>query len=195
MKNRIQVLTLALAAVNAVASDADKNLVINSAPKVFDTTKYLCADLEGRGGIVELVDANTKKIEGITNFDGNRLDSGRYVAIDGIRILAENTNALTINTANWTATPAAVLLNSELQIFQGEDLFTIPCSELFNLHKGASTSNDEDFRQISHIPVLKPDVPFKINWKFPNGSSLPTDSSYTGFVKLEFRCHEVLFKK
>ena len=56
------------------------------ATKLVDKTFYLNIKVDGMSGINQLVDANTKKIVGITNFDGNQLNSGRDVVIDAIRI-------------------------------------------------------------------------------------------------------------
>ena len=55
--------------------------------KLVDKTFYINVKVDGMSGINQLVDSNTKKLVGVTNFDGNLLNSGRDVVIDSIRTL------------------------------------------------------------------------------------------------------------
>lgn len=186
MKNRLMVFATAVNLLKEIWSGLSK------APQAYtskDTTMYLTFNAKGKSNSIQLVDANTKRIEGITNFDGNKLDPGRYIVIDGVRALAETAASTTVGTANWDSAPQVALKNSELVITQNEEIFRIPANEIFNLHRSNAVNNADDFREISHMPIIKPDAVYKIEWVFPNEGGVPGTVD-TSLVRLEFRAHE-----
>ena len=190
MKNRFTLYALAL---ERFANFAEKtNLQVKNGYTLQDKNFYLNVDLKGKGGAIQLVDANTKKIDGITNFDGNRLNGGRHIIIDGIRYQAENT-ATTLGAATWDGTATPAVKNSVLKISQGKEILFVPVSDL--LVKDTATSNSDDFREISHLPIIAPDVDYKIEWQFPDGVSVLGDAGDPPcFGRLEFHTHEVFVK-
>jgi hypothetical protein len=85
-------------------------------------------------GINELVDANTKKVVGVTNLDGNQLNSGRDVVIDAIRV-QYTIKGEKIENADWQSrdTLPAELQNAELRLIQTNDmLIDLPLTDVQN---------------------------------------------------------------
>jgi len=187
MKNRVQTLAQAITVLNTLlqAWGISYNSYVAK-----DTTMYLTFDAKGKGSIVQLVDPNTKKLEGTTNFDGNKLDKGRYLVIDGIRGLYEATE-LTVGAAKWESDAIAAIKNGELSIIQDGEIFNLPLTEVFNIHYAAANGNGDDFRDLSHFPTIRPETVFKIQWTFPYGVVVPANVT-AALARIEFRCHEVV---
>lgn len=190
MKNRVQILAAALIAFSAYAESNG----IPQPAKGFstkDTTMFITADLKGKGGAeVQLVDANTKRLDGITNFDGNKLTAGRNLVLDGVRVRYEDTE-LTVGAAKWNKAMHAAVLNSELVVSQGEELFILPLTDIYN--GGTGTNNGDDFRDLAHLPILKSNLEFKISLRFASGATVPANAT-SALFRLEFRATEVFAK-
>lgn len=156
------------------------------ATKLVDKTYYLNAKVDGMSGINELVDANTKKVVGITNFDGNLLNSGRDVVIDAIRVQF-TTRGSKIESADWQSrdTLPAELQNADLRLIQTNDmLIDLPLTDIQNF-------KNEDYRPIATTPLLRAKEEFKLELEFPKGVTVPISKDGCGmYVRFEFRVTE-----
>ena len=153
--------------------------------KLVDKTFYLNLRVDGMSGINQLVDPNTKKIVGITNFDGNILNSGRDVVIDAIR-LQFTTMGDRIENANWQSrdTLPAELQNADLRLIQSNDmLIDLPLTD-------TQSFKNEDYRPIATTPLLRAKEEFKLELEFPKGVTVPTNKGAGLFLRLEFRVTE-----
>lgn len=180
MSNRRQQLVASVAVLKA------KHNRNNGQPAVgeialTDKTIYIAKSLKGMGGIVKLIDVNTKKEVGVTNFDGNKLNVGRDYIIDGVRVKFD-TAALTTKTATWSDALPAELLNAEIRIKQDNQLlFDMPLSDLANF-------NYDDFRDISTSPIIRSGEEFEIELEFPQGSSFGAADEAN--IRFDFRVHQ-----
>jgi hypothetical protein len=156
------------------------------ATKLVDKTFYLNIRVDGMSGINQLVDPNTKKIVGVTNFDGNILNSGRDVVIDAIRVQF-TTKGLRIESADWQNrdTLPAELQNADLRLIQTNDmLIDLPMTD-------AQAFKNEDYRPIATTPLLRAKEEFKLELEFPKGVTVPLAKEGAGmFMRLEFRVTE-----
>lgn len=151
--------------------------------KLVDKTFYLNTRVDGMSGINQLVDANTKKLVGITNFDGNLLNSGRDVVIDAIRIQFSTTGGK-LESANWLGreTLPAELQNADLRLIQTNDmLIDLPLTDMYGF-------KFEDYRPIATTPLLRAKEEFKLELEFPKGVSVPNQTPL--FMRIEFRVTE-----
>jgi len=151
------------------------------ATKLVDKTFYLNVKIDGMSGINQLVDSNTKKLVGVTNFDGNLLNSGRDVVIDSIRALFTSVGA-GVESANWQNSERipAELQNADLRLIQTNDmLIDLPMTDTQNF-------KDADHRPIATTPLLRAKEEFKL--EFPKGVTVPTGKPL--FMRLEFRVTE-----
>lgn len=150
---------------------------------IIDTTFYLNVDVKGASGIMNLVDSNTKRVVGITNFDGNALNAGREISIRGVRLLMGSKSETDIKNADYNfgyVTPE--VKNAELRIIQGENrLIDMPVSDIVQF-------KDADFRSLITNAFIKSQEDFRIELEFPKGVSVPT--SVSAFIRLEFRLAE-----
>lgn len=95
------------------------------------------------GNTQQLVDSSTKKIAGVSDFDGNILADNRALIVGGIRI-GYSTDASAGKEAELeyiTALPIAYR-NSRLRITQGGIIFDYPLSCLSNPHTGRNLNDD-----------------------------------------------------
>lgn len=152
--------------------------------KLVDKTFYLNVRIDGMSGINQLVDANTKKLVGITNFDGNIFNSGRDVVIDSIRTLFTS-DGTSVENANWQNSERipAQLQNADLRLIQTNDmLIDLPMTD-------TQSFKQEDHRPIATTPLLRAKEEFKLELEFPKGVSVPSGKAPL-FLRFEFRVTE-----
>lgn len=167
-----------------------KGLIAENA-KLTDTTKYLVVDVSGASGIFPLMDANTKNQIGGTNFDGNKLNVGRHLVIDGVKIeKATNTGGSTVitpATAQFlgdTRVPAE-LSNTEFRVIQsGLVPIDIPTSEL---SQRADSTYGVKYREFTTAPVLKANEEIGMFLYFPAGVTAPAGT----ILRVSFNCHQI----
>jgi len=89
------------------------------------------------GGNVSLLDGNTTQQKGVTNFDGNRLENGRFFVIDGVTILYGEAAAGTkVWDVNYNKALPAVLQSSDFVVRQnGEIIVKLPVAAIENAKK------------------------------------------------------------
>lgn len=186
----------ALAQMLDVASANSKHLMNANglASTMYDTTLYINANVAGISGIHNVVDVNIKKIVGITNFDGNKFNTGRNIIIKGVRALfceTSNPNGDSLQKADWFNNDRlpAELQNSELSIMQGnKKKFSIPMSDL-------QGQKFEDFRKVFTNPFIAHNEEFEIQIETPKGVSVPGEDvgKFVSYLRLEFQVAEAKF--
>lgn len=165
-----------------------KGMGVNTSnAKVMDRTHYITFDAKGKGSITDLVDSNTKKLRGVTSFDANKFNKGRYFVIDAIRVMVDN-QADSVGKSVWKSEADKAVVNSEISIAQDEELLRLPVSDL--LANKYLELEEGGYRPVASAPVLIPEKDIVIRWEFPDGVSV--DSGTTQFVRLEFRGFEFL---
>ena len=125
------------------------------------------------GGAVPLVDSNTRKLRGISDFDANRLPTSTALIINGLRIGyatddATGKEALKLYDESFTA----AFRNARFKIKQdGVVYLDRPISELYNPHKANSTNRQEDYVNFEIPIVLVGNVDFEMEIEFPDGAT------------------------
>lgn len=163
---------------------------------VQDTAYYVVNALTGGGGTQKLITPNTKRDLGITNFEGNKLNAGKYFTIDGVKIsvaYAENGQPWRPSDVSNIVNYAQDLLDAELVVKQGERiLIRLSVFDIVDTNRYQSSKNNMDFREISTFPVLAPNEPFEINIEHKSDAIYPTYDPETIKVKVrvDFRGHE-----
>lgn len=156
--------------------------------RISDKTFYLNVDLGGvGGGIIDLIDNKTKKELGVTNFDGNILNSGRAVSIRSVRAFYASKRAGGLSTANWQNSDALPpeLQNADLYFIQGDKkLIDLPMTDIQGFKQA-------DFRGLITNGMVASQEEFKIQLDFPKNVSLPANTDATKqYLRLEFRLAE-----
>ncbi len=133
-----------------------------------------------------LIDSNSKIKEGVSDFDGNRLDSEEVFTATGLRV-GYDTNANTGKEGVLkykTAMPASIR-NSILRLKQGEvDLFD---KEISLLNNGVTATNLTDEIIPLKIPVvIVGGKSFDFGIQYPEGATAATDKEYLEIVFVGF---------
>ncbi len=161
-----------------------------------DTTYYVVNDLTNAGGIQKLITPNTKRELGVTNFEGNKLNAGKFFAIDSLKIsvsYSQDGQPFRESSVTHLIDYAKDLLDAELEFKQGERiLFKLPVFDLIDTNRLIAAKNNMDFKELSTFPILAPNEPFEINLEHKSGAMYPT---YYGVpievkVRVDFRGHE-----
>ena len=189
MSNRKTELTAAVATLKAKAD--------GGVPKVGqiglqDKTIYINTFLGGSTGIINLVDSNTKRLVGVTNLDGNKLNAGRDYIIDSIRFMNANGTAADIKGADYTNGAIAQLKNAEFRISQGSNnLLDMPVSDIVGdiVTGTAAAPATAGFRHISTSPLIRSNQEFTMELEFPSGVAMPTTGNGL-CVRIEMRVHQ-----
>lgn len=158
--------------------------------KVMDRTHYITFDAKGKNSLVELLDSNTRRITGDTSFDANKFNKGRHFVIDSIRVLVEGT-AEKVQEATWDGKAHKSVVNSEISLFQDEEILRLPVSDL--LDKLNYQNQNQGFRPVSSAPVIVPEKEFNIIWDFPK-SSTGVGESEKQLIRIELRGFEFFIK-
>lgn len=151
------------------------------------STKYvagLAANLGQNNG--QLVLASDVPSVGRTNLPkGNMLPKGVNYLVYGLRMLFDTTTGVTLPTAIWESKAPVNWKNGEFKINQNGtgNLFEASITDCTNFK--ASTSNDDDFRDI--VPVLlRPESVYELQAAL--GAGATTDQAY----KVELRVIEIV---
>lgn len=150
-----------------------------------DKTIYLNVAIKGQAGTVDIIDVQTKREVGITNLDGNKLNSGRDYVIDGVRVLVDSASKADIKTSTWVPANGTNLdpafLNAEFRLKQeGNVLIDMPITDL-------SGEGDVQnlFRAISTSPLLRSNLEFEMEIEYPKGTTVDNAAAHN--VRFEFR--------
>ena len=146
------------------------------------------------GGNVSLLDGNTTQQKGVTNFDGNRLENGRFFVIDGVTILYGEAAAGTkVWDVNYNKALPAVLQSSDFVVRQnGEIIVKLPVAAIEN----AKNSTEDYYRVLGALAVIEPTQTIEMMIETPVGSSItPTTSGDKSFVRVLLRGFETYVKR
>lgn len=141
-------------ALTYLASIRQGSLPVVNGRVIKSATKYVAGLTAGLGqDNGQLVKASMTPAVGLTNLPkGNILPKGVNYLVTGLRILFDTTAGVTLANAQWKSEAPVCWKNGEFKINQNGagNLFETSGTDVTNFK--ASTSNDDDFRDI--VPVL-----------------------------------------
>lgn len=160
--------------------------LLSAGGKIIDTVKYIVVDVSGASGTVYIMDSNTKKLVGVTNFDGNKLNAGRHLVIDAVKMekaTAGNTPA-TASFIGDTTLPKE-LSNCEFRVIQkGLIPVDLPVNEM---NQPTANQKSTAYREISTLPVLVANEEISMEIQFPVGVTAPAGT----LIRVSFDCHQI----
>ncbi len=152
-------------------------------PVLKETTLYVSADVSGIANKTDLLTNETKAVVGITNFDGNKFNTGTNASIQAMRVLY-STSGETIQNADWQNEDRlpAELQNAEIVITQGGNfVLSMPLTDL-------QGDKFQAWRKFADTPFLKNNEPIAMQIQMPTGVTAPiSDANIQSFLRLEFR--------
>jgi len=144
------------------------------------------------GGSVNLLEGVSAAEIGITNFDGQRLDSDRYFIIDALTVnygtASTGTSAKAVDYS--TALPAA-LKNANLVIRQdNEVILRLPVSSIND-----AKNTDDRYRELGAFALLRDQKTISIDLEFPAGADLGAGAGKDGYVEVLLKGFETYIKR
>jgi len=193
MRN-LERITLALAFLATVVttlSTQAMQLIESRSMRVVAHTLLIRKDITGGGSNYDLIDANTKQINGVSTIDGNKLATGRVFVFDRVAVGYSSPDSGTALAANdySTALPAA-LRNANIVVIQnGKEQLNIPVADC--IAEAASNEVGTRYLQLPGFSWISDRENFQIQIQFPgDGASL---AAGTGKINLfELRLQGVL---
>lgn len=172
--------------MNGAIKQLQKRRLLEVGARVSDTNKYITVDISGASGTFYVMDSNTKKLVGVTNFDGNKLNAGRHIVIDGVKIekATAGTTPATASFIGDTTLPKE-LSNCEFRVVQkGFVPIDFPVNEL---NQPTANQKSTGYRDVSTQPVLVANEEIVMEIQFPVGVTAPTGT----IIKISFDCHQI----
>ena len=144
--------------------------------------RHLVEDIGGSA--YQLVDANTKKERGVSDFDGNVLPKDTVLIITHIRVgYKTDANAGMEAKLKYDAKLPISFRNGKLKITQqGSKLQSYPFTDLQNPHTGRNVS--DDYVELDIPLVIVGDQEFSFDIEFPRGAVASEDKDY---LELSFK--------
>ena len=156
-----------------------------------DGDLYLRTDITGGQGTIQLIDANTAKVVGLSSFDKTRLPAGKKFMLEQIRFaVAEVASTVTTGPAsqkystNYADCPVP-LLGAHFIIRQsGQVIIEIPVERL--LSRGSVEQLvGQDGYYLSSPRLLEPEVELEIQIRFPDaGAAVAYTANKKQFLEL-----------
>lgn len=147
-----------------------------------DMVYYVNAKVTGASNTISLIDSTTKKVAGITNFDGNVIGLGKAFPVSAMRVLysTEGASEGAVNWQNREFLPAE-LQNAQLTLKQGKNiLVSLPLTDLQNFKM-------KEFRMLATLPVLRDKEPFELEIEMPKNEILPLKGALQDYLRIEFK--------
>lgn len=160
--------------------------LLQAGGRVIDTNKYIVVDISGASGTYHVMDSNTKKLVGVTNFDGNKLNAGRHLVIDAVKCekATAGTTAVGASFIGDTTLPKE-LSNCEFRVIQkGLIPIDLPVNEL---NQPTANQKSTAYREMSTLPVLVANEEISMEIQFPAGVTAPAGT----IVRFSFDCHQI----
>ncbi|WP_172916615.1 hypothetical protein [Capnocytophaga canis] len=145
------------------------------------------------GGSVPLLNGNSTQEIGVTNFDGNRLDAGRFFIIEAVTVqYGEAADTKKVWEVKYDDKMPEVLEASHLVLRQnGEVLIKLPISAIQNAKK-----METFYRKLGALALIEPTQTVELTIDTPSGSSITTSNgSDKSFVRVLFKGFETYLKR
>lgn len=143
------------------------------------------------GGSSNLLNGNVAREVGVSNFDGNKLETDRYFVIDGVTIAYGEGNAADkVYAVEYDKEVPAVLKSSNLIVRQnGQVLISLPIVSIINAKK-----KEDFYRHLNGLVLLEPNQPVEIIIESPVGSTITPSTGDTSFVRVLLKGYETLLR-
>lgn len=136
------------------------------------------------GGTIDLLDANTLRLDGICSFDKNSLNVGRAFIFDQIALnYATDANSGMAGKVQYKTIAPVELQNAVFILNQdGREVLRMPIRDISNI--GTGTNAEEEYKQLKSLRYLVDNREIKAQIKFPEGVSLDATKKHYVYLRL-----------
>lgn len=170
-----------LKALKLRAIETGSSLLSNLNPndiKLIPSELFVHAEISG-GGTQHLLTGETTKVPGITNFDGNKLNKGRFFVANGITVAygEEDADTKLYNVAYDKELPP-VLLASEIAVKQsGNPIIQLPIRSIIFAKK-----TKDYYRALEALALVVEESETSIEIYLPSGSTIAPSGGKKPFI-------------
>lgn len=176
MTNQVDNLNAAVGLLSQVKgsfSPSLQSLIENQKVSVHEASDYIKLPISGQGGEITIVEPGTKRIDGVSTFQGNSFPQNVGKMVDAIRIATGKGDPAKLGDVKFDLAAPAQLLNANLTIKQnGRTLLDKKVSDF--IPAGTETSSNELYLPLALPMILKDVEEFDIKLRFPKSGGLPT---------------------
>lgn len=177
------IVLLFLSAVSQqLSSQLQKDMAAN-AVTLDDQTLMIKKEVVG-GGTIDLIDGTTERVDGICNFDKDKLQTGRAFVFDKIS-LCYATDAASGKEGElaYNTVPPKELQNAILIIKQdGRVVYTGEVRDIANIETGQNA--DDEYTQLRSLRHFVDDRTITMQLKFPPGVSLSNAAKHYVYLRM-----------
>lgn len=139
-------------------------------------THYVKKDISEAGGLTRILDTTTKRVDGISTFNENKLPKKEAMVYDQVRIAYGKGDEAKLSSTKLNKAFDEALLNANLIIKQnGRIQLEAPVSDFHT--EGTNTDVNSNYVQIPVPNLIRDDEELEISLQFPKGSAMPAASS------------------
>lgn len=182
-----------LTAVQASLSANIKQLIDQGSVRPTDSELFIRKNMgTGANGSINLLSGVTTAEIGVTNFNGNKLDSDRIFVLDALTInygvAADNTAVSAVDYS--TALPAALKCANLVVKQNGKTLVSLPVSAIAD-----AKYTDERYRELAGFQLLEDGKTISIELEFAAGSDFVAGAGNQAYVEVVFRGMETYINR
>lgn len=161
---------LELAQANKLSAQMKSDMMSNKIV-LDDQVLEIKKEISG-GGIIDLIDGTSDRIDGINTFDKDRLRAGRLVIFDKVAInYATDAASGKEGSLEYNTKAPAALQNATLIISQdGREVLRMPFRDVHNIHTADTES--KEYTQLNSLRYLLDDRQVTVQLKFPPNVAL-----------------------
>jgi hypothetical protein len=180
-----------LASANALSSDLVSLVNESRTSEIGKVTLqpfeiYARRDIGGAGGIYEFINNTVIKAQGICNVDKGKLPTNESIVFNEVAINFSKGAENQAGGVDYITKLPAALRNAEFEIVQnGRVLFNLPVASMHNPYTGVNQS--DQWTQLGSLCYLADNVDFVVQFKFPNGQTIPAGTTGDTFPYAEVR--------
>ncbi len=136
------------------------------------------------GGTIDLLDANTLRLDGICSFDKNSLNVGRAFIFDQIALnYATDANSGMAGKVQYKTIAPVELQNAVFILNQdGREVLRMPIRDISNI--GTGTNAEEEYKQLKSLRYLVDNREIRAQIKFPEGVALDPAKKHYVYLRL-----------
>lgn len=180
-----------LIGVSSLLSANAKVLADQGKLKPTDATLFVRSKVDGNN-VQNLLQGKTSQEIGVTNFDGQILNSDRYFVISAVTInYGTGLVAALPSAINYTTALPAALKNANLVIMQDNEVIVkLPVTDIND-----AKSTDARYRVLDAFALLRDQKTITMNLEFPAGGDLGAGAGNAGFVEVQLKGFETYIKR
>ncbi|MBW1296432.1 hypothetical protein [Aquimarina litoralis] len=168
----------------------------NGSIRVLHHIGYIRKEITGGAGTIQLITAKTDKVDGISTFNGKKLDSGEAVVFNAIAVgFKHSANQVSPAALSYGSTEEPAIRNAKLIVSQGpRKIVELPLLDLIRADRDMVKPEDR-YYNLGDWYVLADEQAIDIDIKFPEDVSVPVTANEHDYIEVLFKGYQTIDNK